>query len=339
MSRRLLILAEASEKIGTGHVVESFQLCREALQRSLEVAFLVNAECPAELLRHSPMRPEIAQDFSAPEIVRTIGRLGGFAGCVTLTNLRCVTNQQLAALASFSSRIGCIDEWGKRQIECDVVFNNTIVDRYHHYTSSKPNFRIFKGPTFMALGSEFQHLNQKTRHDRDSIRRVVMAMGGMDPNSVTCSLLESILPNHPEVEVDVVLGVGFKDFDRLNRIVSDEPGPRVRINQNLKSLASLLFEADVGFTIGGNTLCELACVGTPALTLYEDDHELDQAEAFERGGFGYCLGSVRSASSEKAIQGLLRMQDQGVRQRHSETGRRLVDGRGTERIIDILVED
>jgi len=226
---------------------------------------------------------------------------------------------------------------GTRSIECDVIFNNTIVDRYHRYTSSQPNFRLCTGPDYMALGCEFAEFNRKPRQGGNGIRSIVVAMGGTDPSSVTCTLLEAILPRWPDLKADIVLGVNFKEFDRLNRIQSSGVPQQMRVHRNLKSLASLLFEADVGFTIGGNTLCELACVGTPALTLFDDDHEREQAEEFERRGFGYCLGSVRGSESERIVRGLSRFQDRALRERHSETGRRLVDGGGVKRIMDVLL--
>jgi spore coat polysaccharide biosynthesis predicted glycosyltransferase SpsG len=98
----------------------------------------------------------------------------------------------------------------------------------------------------------------------------------------------------------------------------------------------LLFEGDVGFTAGGNTLYELACVGTPALVLYEDDHEMEQGIEFQRNGFGVCLGRGVGVTKSRIWRELDKLEEPDVRETWSRKGRSVVDGQGVERVLASL---
>jgi UDP-N-acetylglucosamine:LPS N-acetylglucosamine transferase len=92
-------------------------------------------------------------------------------------------------------------------------------------------------------------------------------------------------------------------------------------------------------TAGGNTLMEAAASGTPALVTWEDPHERDQGEVFERLGAAIVLGK-----GELLDPSLLRQQTEKLLD-SPETlsammiaGRRAVDGRGAVRIADVILE-
>ena len=101
-------------------------------------------------------------------------------------------------------------------------------------------------------------------------------------------------------------------------------------------MAPLLTSCDAALTCGGNTLYELACVGTPAVVFHEEAHERETARSFERLGFGVSAGSGADADCNRILAALAPFDDPAVRQTQCDSGKRLVDGRGTARILDIV---
>jgi spore coat polysaccharide biosynthesis predicted glycosyltransferase SpsG len=101
-------------------------------------------------------------------------------------------------------------------------------------------------------------------------------------------------------------------------------------------LAELFSTSDICFTAGGDVMYELACVGTPALVLYEDIHEKEQAVEFRNSGFGILIGAGARIRPGPLQHGLKRMNDPVARRAHAHAGQAAVDGNGAQRILGVI---
>jgi len=328
------LLAEASFQIGSGHLIETFNIARAAQRVQLPVVMRVNKDAPVGLLEHAPVPVGLVSDFSAETLAREAMSLVKQGCSLVITNFRRVTDAQVQALQAAGLKVVCIDELGNTHLNCDLVVNTSIVTDYHHYTSTNPNFRFVAGPKYLAMTEEFQSLNQRARVIRNKIQSLVITMGGTNPTGTTAKIVEALAGGTTlEIEKHVVVGGGFAHAAELEVALSRHRGANVIVHRNLKSLAELLARSDVGFTVGGNTLSEMACVGTTALVLYEMPHEKDQAMAFQDRGFGVCVGSAVDTFRNVIVQALEYVGDRDFRERSSRVGRELVDGRGAQRIL------
>lgn len=332
----LLILGEASPEIGTGHVVECFNLTRAAQHRDVETTLLVNEDCPERLLGNSPIPASLVRDFAPRTLERIADRaIGKSKTCVT--NFRKLNNEQVCALRRGFSCVAAIDEFGQRRLETDLIFNNTIVPEFHEYFARDGFPRVFTGPAYLAMDENYACLHRKARAFSEGLRRIVITLGGTDRSQATARILSALLDWRNPLQIDVVLGSGFFDGENLTAALRKSHRHKVRCHHSLPSIAELLAKADVAFTSGGNTLYELACVGTPSVTVYDDPHERRQSEILAEQGFGFCLCQGQEMKPEMITGALERLQPGEQRRRQSEIGRGLVDGRGAERIVEILL--
>lgn len=331
------LVAEFEAAIGTGHLVETFDIAAAAQTSGIQPVVVVPASTPSRLLARCPVPIEIVPNL-LPETLREAGdRLAARGARLAVTNFRRVSNSQVVALAAAGLRVVCIDELGGRDLDCVAVINSSPVRSRHCYTSRIPGFRVHAGPEYLALSAEYCRRREVPRRFSGAIRSVVLSMGGVDRTGATLRIIEALRGWTSEAERHIVVGAAFAWGEALERLVSDLPG-RWRIHHNLPSLAELLATADVGISAGGNTLFEMACIGTPALVLYEDEHEAEQGRAFEASGFGWCLGAGTEVSADAIRQALHRLEDPALRRAQSEAGRRLVDGHGAARIGRIVAE-
>lgn len=336
MTRRVALLAEASPLIGTGHVREAFSLASAALAEGMEVGLWLNAATPGPLMAHAPCVP-VLQDNFGTTVCRTLGlQLAREQYAVALVNLRRAENAQVVALGAAGTPIVCIDELGGSLLDCDAVINNTPVVNWHRYSSSRPSCRVHAGPEYIALGAEYRAEHGRDRRHAGPLRDIAVTFGGTDCIETTSKVVEALTLWRPDVRKHIVLGGGFAGRERLLDMLSMRSDSSFVLHENLPTLAPLLSSCDAAFTCGGNTLYELACVGTPSLVLYEERHELETARAFERLGFGVCLGSGAEASAIPIRTALAAFDDPGARQAQCEIGKDLVDGAGTARILQIL---
>jgi|TARA_B100002003_G_scaffold250217_1_gene288831 spore coat polysaccharide biosynthesis predicted glycosyltransferase SpsG len=162
-------------------------------------------------------------------------------------------------------------------------------------------------------------------------------MGGVDRSGATLNIAEHLLDWRPGIPKHIVVGANFMYRRELENFLSRANHPDFITHQDLPSLAQLLFEGDVGFTAGGNTLYELACVGTPALVLYEDPHEMEQGLEFQKKGFGICLGSGVEVTKSQIWGALAKLEKPELRAMFCRRGRSVVDGKGAERVLASLL--
>ena len=329
----MAFLAEASPQIGTGHVAECVCLRRVAKKAGLNSVMVLNESGEFAIKKHKGI--QILPDMT-PSSLADFCRKN--PSTLFVTNFRRVSEEQVNALAESGALVACIDELGGTRLSCDLLFNGSIVEEWHRYTSNNPRFRAFFGPAYFPMAEAFGRLS-RTRHFTGPASNILVTLGGVDPTGATLRILDYFLTgggNRGAAQINVVLGSGFSHAgsvaQRIDRI--NEMG--IHLHQSLPSLVPLLAQADVVFTAGGDTLYEAACLGTPAIVLWADDHQRIQAESFSRQGFGRVLGHGAEVALEDIEFSLRVFDDPLLRNDHSRAGRALVDGRGAERIIHLL---
>jgi len=332
------IFTEVSWEIGTGHIMESFALVRLAQAWRIPIELWINRDAPEGLVERAPCQPHFADVFSPEQLAEAGSAMWSQGARLAVTNFRHVTNEQVHALQDSGLRVVCIDDFGNRELDCDIVINSTMIKEHHRYTSGNPKFQLYTGPAYLTLGKEFQKFHDQPRSFIGPVKNVVIAMGGSDPRAATLRMVEVISGCREDLTIHVIVGAAFKELEDLKSLLAQEKQGRFRLYQNVSNLATLLFDADVGLTAGGNILSEMACVGTPALVLYDEDHERKQGSAFQEAGAARCLGQAAQVPSGEISQAIEELDEPELRQSLAQAGKSLVDGKGAERVLALLQE-
>ncbi len=327
-SQRVVLLSEGTSEIGSGHIVEMGGLFQAATWSCLEAVGYAHVDPDL-----APIA-DWARPLSSvePDVLSRLGEDPCAEGArIAVTNFRSVSEEQIQALRNWAGCVVCIDELGGRTINPDVIISTSIVRSFHDYPGSTAE--VFAGAEFLSLNERFQRLRLEERAFDAGVRKIVVSMGGVDRLRTTMRVLES-LSDEESLQVDVVIGPGFEFGDEVLEFAR----PRSHIHPHVcpPELSDFLLDSDMGITAGGNTLYEMACVGTPAVVLYEDEHERLQGEEFERRGFGICAGNGLNTSLEVIRSSIKVLDDPCVLSRHSRTGKQIVPGDGCQRTLDIV---
>jgi CMP-N-acetylneuraminic acid synthetase/spore coat polysaccharide biosynthesis predicted glycosyltransferase SpsG len=142
---------------------------------------------------------------------------------------------------------------------------------------------------------------------RDRVRSVLITFGGTDPNNLTERVLRLITPaaRDANIGIQVILGLGY------GHDLADTDTEGVSILRSVGNMATHLRDADVVITSAGRTTFEIACVGTPAIVLAQNDRELTHLFATGHHGFlNLGLASdVRDEAIVAAFEGLIASAD------------------------------
>ena len=143
--------------------------------------------------------------------------------------------------------------------------------------------------------------------------KLLVTVGGSDTDDLIPKILRALL------RIPLLLDIQVLD------VITDQ-------------MATIMRDSDLSVNAGGFTLYELAATGTPSVVLCRTPHQFRTAKHFEHLGTCQCLGladHVTEAQITTAVTTLLRAPARLLAMRLA--GPKIVDGKGLERVVDILM--
>lgn len=166
--------------------------------------------------------------------------------------------------------------------------------------------------------------------------RALVALGEDDPNRRTLELVKLLL-NTPRIgKVDIIVRREHPDLAEIQAMVEDDKD-RLELGLEPAEISARILRAHFAVTGGGSWSVELACVGVPQLLYLQNEAHWPNAQKLEEEGCASCLGwfeNISAGSIRLAVQNLAT--DPLERQGMARCGRKLIDGRGPDRLVNAL---
>ena len=194
---------------------------------------------------------------------------------------------------------------------------------------------LLLGTKFVPLRSEFKKCGKK--YIRSYIENLLLLSGGTDNFHLLEGLLEKI-KRKKYYRINVICGIYYNDYERLCKLYSQEEN--VYIYRSVNQIEEFMFVADMAISAGGTILYELCACGVPSISYSFADNQLDNVRQFHEDGIIDYAGDVRYSDIYKNILELLnKYYDQPcLREERSYKMQKLIDGNGSERIVEKLVK-
>jgi UDP-2,4-diacetamido-2,4,6-trideoxy-beta-L-altropyranose hydrolase len=337
----LLIRADANIHIGTGHVMRCLALAQAWQDNGGNVTFLMSPGSPSIEQRicsegmtvlTSIKRPGSEEDAKyTVEVAKKIE-----SAWVIIDGYQFGANYQ-KIVKGHNCRILFIDDYGHADYYyADIVLNQNIYADMSFYKKYTPYTTFLLGSDFVLLRREFLQLIGYKREIPEVARKVLVTFGGGDPDNITLKVIDALKKIEiNRFEVIAVVGGVSQIYEILQQSVKDSPGFSIR--NNVTNMSELMTWADVAISAGGSTCWELAFTGLPNFIItLSADQELIASELSKRG-ISIALGrhdEINNVAISKNISELIYSHDK--RYTMFQNGKRIVDGRGTQRIISVL---
>ncbi|HLB91523.1 MAG TPA: UDP-2,4-diacetamido-2,4,6-trideoxy-beta-L-altropyranose hydrolase [Terriglobales bacterium] len=332
----LLIRADATLAIGTGHVMRCLALA-EAWQDAGGTASLAAAELPDALLPrftaegislgrvHAP--PGGPED--AGETVAQARRLG--ASWVVIDGDR-FDNEFLQTVRAAGFRVLLIDDFADREsFPADLIVNPNLDDDESAYRKRGASELMLMGPSYILLRREFRQGIEK-REIRQAGRKILVTLGGSDPENLTPRIADA-LAQCPDLEVTVIAGAGYNNADELRKMKA----ANLRVVFNSPNMARFMKDSDQAVIAAGGTLWELLSAGCPVLSYSRNIVQARVVQTLSHRGAVVDMGETRRFDPAKLVASVKELADsRGTRERMTGLGRTLVDGLGATRVVETM---
>lgn len=328
----VLIVTEANKKVASGHLFECIVCYNELIKWIPDTFLMVNSDMPPQFKEKLPQgyceyRSDIQMesDYLVQYILEN--KIG-----VIVFNLREINNDFIKKIRQvLSVCIICIDEFGHRTLDADIIINPMIDESYWQYDS---NAVLYCGAEYLVLPPKIVKCHEMDKKINDVIRTVTVSMGGIDAPGTTLKIAQWLPDMWENVQLNIVIGGGFPYREELNEIIKNNG--HVAVYQNIDFIYDLFFESDLAICAGGNTLHELAIIGVPTIVIPSMLHELMNGKAFQKKGFSFCCVLADEIKQKDFINSLKMLESVEQRKAMCLTGRKAADGKGYERVCSIV---
>lgn len=342
LMKNILFRSDSSLQSGYGHIMRCLALAQAWSQEGGKAVFLLqegfHPSMEEKILAEGFVLEPIPSGTSIEEDALITSRMMDETDCEwTIIDGYQFDKAFQKRLHDTGYRILALDDYGHVNHQyADLVLNQNITANPDLYRERESYTRLLLGTEFALLRREFWAWHSWRRAIPEKARTLLITLGGSDPNNVTGKVVHAAGQVDGDFEILVVLGSG--QVDRIEEI-SRETGnaKHIRFISTPPNMAELMAEADVAISAGGSTCWELAFMGVPAIILTTAENQLGIGPALERAGAAIDLGGADSLQPSSLADRLGDLIDSAdTRRRFSERGKRLVDSRGGERVIQAL---
>lgn len=338
-----LIRTDASETIGSGHVMRCLSLADAIMSNAIDLN--EKAQVTFICANHSGHLRTMIREHSYTVIVikPCDTQVKDAKECISKLkqnyDLLIVDHYGLAAEFETAMRMHCkhimvIDDLADRHHHCDVLLDQNLLPnsdvRYQHFTNS--NSINLLGPRYSLLRPEF--CNRRTTKVTDSLRLLVF-LGGADPANNSLKVLQSIALLSEPMEVDLVLGQQNPWNHEIIELFKEADWLTVHIQCDY--MGKLMSEARMSVGAGGSSHWERCACSLPTLVMTVADNQLATTEHLASLGACINLGSAKEIELIDLSRQLLSLwQNEKMLLDLSDVAGDLVPISGTKSVIEQL---
>ncbi len=340
----LLIRADASAEIGTGHVMRCLAIAQAWQDTGGSTTFLMAQSTPS-------VRSRLAAEKCR---VILLPAVPGSAEDADLTN-QCASSIEADWLVvdgyvfetKYHEKVRgpwrnllCVDDAGQcDRYVADIVLNQNVTASKDVYPQCLPSTQLLLGPHFSLLRREFAPWREWQRQISASGRNVLVTLGGSTPLAAGIRVMESLGGMKVEgLRAIFVVGGSASDVPALEACAA-KFHEKISLRKDVSNMAELMAHADVAISAAGSTCWELCLLGLPSVLLDVADNQIPIAVELERRGcmtYGGNGNIVAPDALARMLENLLFTK--GVRESMSRHCRQLVDGYGAERVVGTMRE-
>lgn len=363
---RILIRADASVHIGSGHIMRCLTLARALKDQGHEVSFLcrdlqgnlnvfIQEQGFKVFLIKTHFYIENQQNIQDIFLFHAhwlpVSQLQDFADCMLIIqdqspDYLIVDHYALSHIwENQVKKLGCkimvIDDLADRKHDADLLLDQSFGRKLTDYHQLVPeNCQLLIGSRYALLRTEFAQWREyslQRRKNSDFPQHILVNLGGVDKDNYTLQILQLLSEMiNKNQNVTVVMGASAPHIDSVKQFAETAPySCNVFINVN--NMAQIMAQADVAIGAAGSTSWERCCLGLPTLLLILAENQKNIAEQL------YSIGAAHYLQCDhinvKNIQTFFEFIDrENHLQQMSNQAAMIVDGEGVGRVLRYITE-
>ena len=358
----VIIRADASVKIGSGHVMRCLTLAEKLKENGSTVSFICR-EHEGNLIdliekkgfdvKRLPKCTELSIFSNEIDKSKLI-----YLGCTLEEDAEATKNAVLdigdidliivdnyaiderweREFRYLTKSIMVIDDLADRKHECDYLLDqNFFLEKNRYKKLVPPRCKLMLGPEYALLRNEFTEQLNLQNKKINKTKELLIFFDGSDEENLTKNTLEALQKvNIKNINIDVVVGSSNPHKKEIKKLAAQIKNTKYHIQ--IDYMAKLMANADLAIGAGGSTTWERCCLGLPSAIITLADNQIETTIAQNEAGLIHYLGHFDKTSVEDISKALNTILTSPVKlQQMSERIKKLVDGKGAEKVISTII--
>lgn len=244
----------------------------------------------------------------------------------------------MTAGRQFAGSIIMLDDVGPTGGEADVIVNG-ILWATRWLPERVGGAKVYQGVEYMPLREQFAVANQRPRKVSPQVEEIIISTGGADGRGFATQLMGALQHLSFKCHVNVMVGPAYTNSAEVKDAAEHISGrAQFSVVDSAPNMADYLMAADVALVTGGTVMFESAACGTPAVVVCSYEPQVPQAQWFHQQGTAVNLGYfAETVDQERVARAVEELASQPLRrQEMSIAGKKLVDGQGLYRFVEII---
>jgi UDP-2,4-diacetamido-2,4,6-trideoxy-beta-L-altropyranose hydrolase len=349
----VVIRADSSSQMGSGHVMRCLTLASELRRRGCSVVFVTRqhqGHCISRIeeagFAVQRLNPPSAPPFPGShhrewlgvpvetDVEETLAVLRGRRADWLVVDHYGLDAAWHRAVRACAERLLVIDDLADRPIDADLLLDQStpasVPDAYANLIAT--HVPRLLGPRFAMLQPVYAML-RRTLPPRDgSVRRLLVFFGAHDPTASALRVLGVLAEEEfSQLAVDIVPGGNHEQIKAIRERAREHY--HWTVHDALPGLAGLMARADLSIGAGGTTTWERACLGLPTLVAAIAENQVSIAKRLAGENAIAFMGDGSQLSNDQWRVGMRDLIRSSDRLRELEmNSRQLADGHGAGRV-------
>jgi len=334
----VLFRVDASRRLGWEHLSRCLTLAN-ALQRRRRPAYFLSQLEPGSLGLSIKRAGNDWLDADSPvgtpedlqEMIQEVRRLQPAA---VILDSPAVSEGYLASIRALGVLVVSLDSLANIRFPSRLIINPLLAPGRESY-EFELGTQVLLGARYAMVRPEIRRIRPIRAQEPAQPFRALVSLDD-DLNLQSAEMAKALL-NCPRVNrVDVVVRPYHPDLANLQGLAETCP-ERLEVVTEPGEVPVRISRCHFAVTAGNGISLELACVGVPQLVIVQAEMHWPTAQRLEEEGAATCLGwhaNVSASTFRQAVGDLLT--DAQERQAMARCGRKLIDGRGPDRLVTAL---
>ena len=336
---QIVFRVDATKNIGLGHLMRCFALAEELVKNKNTCYFISNIDSEKIVEKITKSKIILEKISTSPNSNQDLNYLIDFSRNKNIkwivTDHYEIQSEYIKTLKDNNFYVLSIDDTSQTYYSSDIVVNQNIGSEKLTFRSDK-NIRLLLGPKYVMIRDEI--LKREKKRYQDDVKTILVTLGGMAYDTLTIKilrLLKKIIDDN--VQIIVIIGPLNRVKSTLKSEVNRLSDSNFRFLFSPRTMLDLYLESDIAISAGGSSCYELSYFGIPNIIITIASNQLNIAKELDKENVSINLGGKEEFSSNIFKENILKLiDDNSLRKKMVENGKRLVDGNGKKRIVDVM---
>ena len=322
---KVLIITEGSKSIGFGHITRSLSIYQAFEEKGISPMIIINGDNTVKSLLK-------IQNYKIFNWLKNTKKLIEIVKCSDIV----IIDSYLADYSLYdkicnSTKLTVYQDDNNRiNYPKGIILNGSIYAQEVEYPQVE-GIEYLLGNHYIPLRKEFWKIPQKKINT--NVENILVTFGGDDLRNLTPKVIKALNEQFNQLKSIIIIGKGFNKIDIIKENVNTKN--KLIFNPDAKQIVETMFESDIAISASGQTLNELARIGTPTIAISVANNQINHSNHWEKTGF---IKNAGSWDDDNLVNNILEsiniLKDEDIRLQKSKIGRKYVNGLGSIRIVE-----